>query len=186
MFQLSEQQWFVVYSKPQKEECATFHMRAKGLEVFFPRLLLPESSKRRKRLVPLFPNYLFVRLRIFSNEYHYATWAPGVKRIIGCNGAPTPLDEQFVKFLMVNSDESGTIVARANLRTGQEVRILGGPFDGLMGIIQEPPNAKGRVKILLKLLNRDTHVNVPIEYLNVGWVTAEDVTNTAVGSDLVS
>jgi hypothetical protein len=38
--------------------------------------------------------------------------------------------------------------------------------------IQEPPNAKGRVKILLELLNRPTKIDIPIEAIKVGWIAA--------------
>jgi transcriptional antiterminator RfaH len=168
-----ERQWYVVYSKPQKEDCAQFHLQSKGLKVFFPRLLLPESAKRHKRLVPLFPSYLFVRFAIRSDEYHYATWSPGVSRVVAFNGVPVSIEDEIVEFLMQQSDDQGIIAARSNLRAGQEVRITGGPFDGLVGIIQEPPSAKGRVKILLTLLNRPTKVDVPIRFVKSEWVASE-------------
>lgn len=167
-----ERQWYVLYSKPQKEECARFHLSSKGLEVFFPQLLFPQSAKKRKRLVPLFPNYLFVRLTLFSEEFSYAKWSPGVSRIVSFNGVPASIDDSIVDFLMRQVDGDGVIEARPNLRSGQEVRITGGPFDGLVGIIQEPPNAKGRINILLQLLNRPTKVDVPIQFVEAEWVTS--------------
>jgi transcriptional antiterminator RfaH len=170
MSQSVERQWYVVYSKPQKEDYAKFHLCAKGLEVFFPRLLLPVSARRRKRIVPLFPSYLFVRLHLHSEEYSYAIWSPGVSRIISFNGTPVAIDEKIVSFLMMQASNDGLVVARSNLKIGQEVRITGGPFDGLIGIIQEPPNAKGRVKILLSLLKRPTKVDVPVQFIRTGWV----------------
>jgi hypothetical protein len=39
-----------------------------------------------------------------------------------------------------------------------------------MGIIQEPPNARGRVKVLLQLLNRETKVDVPVKFVRASWV----------------
>ena len=81
----AEREWYVVYSKPQNEDYARFHLSAKGLEVFFAQLLFPDTAKKRKRLVPLFPNYLFVRLKLFSQEFSYAKWSPGVSRIVSFN-----------------------------------------------------------------------------------------------------
>src|SRR5688500_15194073 len=146
---LSERQWYVVYSKPQKEDYARFHLSCKGLEVFFPQLLFPYSAKKRKRLVPLFPNYLFVRLTLFSEEFSYAKWSPGVSRFVSFNGVPACIHDSIVDFFMSQINGDGVIEARPNLRSGQEVRITGGPFDGLVGIIQDALNAKGRIKILL-------------------------------------
>jgi transcriptional antiterminator RfaH len=168
----SERQWYVVYSKPQKEDYARFHLSCKGLEVFFPQLLFPKSAKKRKRLVPLFPNYLFVRLKLFSEEFSYAKWSPGVNRIVSFDGVPASVHDSVVDFLMQQMNGNGVVEARPSLRNGQEVRITGGPFDGLIGIIQEVPNAKGRIKILLQLLNRPTNVDVPIQFVKAEWVAA--------------
>lgn len=167
-----EQHWYAVYSKPQKESYALFHLRLKGLEVFFPRLLLPEASKKRRRIVPLFCNYLFVRLQVGSAAYSYAAWSPGVRRIVSFNGYPASIDDEIISFFMKQADQEGIIPARTNLKAGQPVRITGGPLDGLAGIMQEPPDARGRVKILLELLNRQTRVEVPMQFVNSGWVAS--------------
>ncbi len=172
MLQQEMRQWYVVYSKPRKEEFAEFNLRQKGLEVFFPRLRLPGALPKRKQVVPLFPNYLFVKIQIFSEEYQYVAWSPGVKRLISFNGFPLPLNADAVAFLMDQSTAEGTITARSNLMPGQEVQINSGPFDGLIGIIQNPPDAKGRVKLLLNLLSRQIKVAVPLQCIDSGWVVA--------------
>src|SRR4029077_19678854 len=84
-----QRDWYVVYSKPHKEEQAQFHLRMKGLDVFFPRLDLVRVSERRKRVIPLFPNYLFVRIDL-ETEFHYVTWSPGVKRLVSFGDRPIP------------------------------------------------------------------------------------------------
>ena len=169
---LDQRQWYAVYSKPQREEFAQSQLQLKGLEVFLPKLVLPNNDKKCKRIVPLFPNYLFARINIHSAEYGYTIWSPGVKRIVSFNGTPAPIDSDIVDYLMQQTNAEGLIPARSNLRVGQEVRINGGPFDGLTGIIQEPPSAKGRVRVLLRLLNRPTRAEIPVQLVNSGWVGA--------------
>jgi transcriptional antiterminator RfaH len=161
--------WYVVYSKPRKEEQAQFHLRMKGLDVFFPRLDLLRVAEKRKRIIPLFPNYLFVRLHL-PTEFHYVIWSPGVKRIVSFGDRPIPLDDDVVSFLKQQTDPEGLIKARSQLRSGQEVEIRGGPFDGLIAIIQDPPDAKGRVRILLKLLSRQISVRLGVEFIKGEWV----------------
>ena len=174
----SERHWYVVYSKPHKESSAKFHIGTKGLEVFFPRLSLPRNTKRADRVIPLFPNYLFVRLNIESEEYGYVSWSPGVNRIVGFNGYPTPIDDEVLSFLQSRSDAEGIIQAESSLRRGQKVRITGGPLSGLLGIIREPPNAKGRVKVLLTILNRDAAVDLPIDFVETSWIASHSGTGT--------
>ena len=179
-----QRDWYVVYSKPHKEEQAQFHLRMKGLEVFFPRLDLVRVAEKRKRIIPLFPNYLFVRIHL-PTEFHYVTWSPGVKRIVSFGERPIPLDERVVDFLKQQTDGAGVIQACSQLRPGQEVEIRGGPFDGLIAIIQDPPDAKGRVRILLKLLSRQISVKLGVEFIKGEWVALKPPA-TNIGSSLFS
>jgi transcriptional antiterminator RfaH len=179
---LEPEKWYVVYSKPQKEEFAEFCLKHRGIEVFLPKLLFPESSKKTRRVVPLFPSYLFTRI-LTLQHYHCILLTPGVKRLVSFNGIPAPLDESVVALLKEGGSPDGIITAHSDLKTGQEVHITGGPFEGLVGIIQEPPGAKGRVKILMTLLSRQVRVEVPLHFVSSGWVTNS---SRSVGIDLES
>jgi len=169
MYETETAQWYVVHAKPRKEEFAQFNLKLKGVEVFLPQLLLPQSSQKRQRVTSLFPGYLFVRIRFFE-AYHYVIWTPGVIRLLSFNGSPSSIGDDIVSFLMQQATPEGIITAHSNLRTGQMVQVDGGPFDGLSGIIQEPPNERGRVKILLSLLKRQVRVEVPAHFVKSGWV----------------
>jgi transcriptional antiterminator RfaH len=165
----------VVYTKPQREEFAEVNLRLRRIDTFFPKLYLPKSAKRRKQIVALFPNYLFVRVDVICVEYASIIWCPGVKRMVTFNGTPAIVEESIMAFLMGQAGADGIISARCNVTVGEQVAINGGPFDGLIGIIQEPPNARGRVKILLELLNRPTKVDVPVQFISASWVASRSL-----------
>jgi transcription antitermination factor NusG len=165
-------QWCVVYTKPQREEFAELNLRLRRIDTFFPKLFLPKSAKRKKQTVALFPNYLFVFIDVISVESASIIWCPGVRRMVAFNGTPAIVEESIIAFLMGQAGADGVISARCNVTIGQQVAINGGPFDGLVGIIQEPPNARGRVKILLELLNRPTKVDVPVQFISANWVAS--------------
>jgi transcriptional antiterminator RfaH len=173
-----ETHWYVAYSKPHQEPLAQFHLRSKGLDVFFPQLSLPQAAQNHRRIVPLFPNYLFVRLRI-SDQSYFVIWSPGIRRLLGFGGVPSPVEDSVVSFLMQQSTSDGVIKARFNLSVGQEVRIKSGPFQGLVGIIQEPPNDKERVKILLTLLNRPIRLDLPVRFVDSGRAAYRPATSAA-------
>jgi transcription termination/antitermination protein NusG len=164
----NQRYWYVVYSKPHKEEQAQCHLRAKGVDVFFPRLNVATANAQRNRIIPLFPNYLFVRISL-DTEAHRVMWSPGVKRIVSFGDGPVPLDGGVVDFLQRQTGADGAIKARSRLQCGQEVEIRGGPFDGLLGIIQDPPDAKGRVRVLLRLLSRRISVKMGVEFIQGEW-----------------
>src|SRR5262245_46727182 len=164
--------WCAVYTKPQREEFAEVNLHLRGVETFFPKLFLPKSAKRKKQIVPLFPSYLFVCIDVISFEYASVIWCPGVKRMITFNGTPAIVEQSIIGFLMGQAGGDGVISARCNVTVGQQVAINWGPFDGLVGSMQELPNARGRVKILLELLSRPTRVDVPVQFIQASWVAS--------------
>ena len=161
--------WFVVYSKPHKEGRAEVELRRRGVDVFYPRLQLPAYVDPRRQIVPLFPGYLFVRI-VLADQFYDVVWAPGVSRFIGTVDQPTPLDDEVVLFLKQNAEPDGLLRARPTLAVGEHVEITRGPFAGIVGIIQRPPNAKGRIRVLMRLLNRrPVHVELPLNFIKTGW-----------------
>ncbi|MGE0822607.1 MAG: transcription termination/antitermination protein NusG [Candidatus Binatia bacterium] len=173
MKQEVQRQWYVVYSKPNREEYARYHLQRKGIEVFFPRLQLPVPQVKQRHTIPLFPSYLFVQLHL-PGEHYAVLWCPGVKCLVSFNGAPAPLDDKVVQFLKEQATEDGIIGASSSLSVGQEVCVIKGPFEGLKGIIQNPPDAKGRIRLLMHLLNRDLSVTLPIHHVNGDWTVTHD------------
>jgi transcriptional antiterminator RfaH len=172
MTSLEWRRWFVVYCKSQREEFARLQLGARGVEVFLPKLRLPEYLERRRRIVPLFPNYLFVNIDP-HRDFYTVLWTPGVKRFVSAQtaGAPTAVDDGVVRFLRDQAGPDGVVAGRADLQPGQSVEITRGPFEGLLGIIQRPPNARGRIRVLMQILNRPPiKVDVPVQSVKTAWV----------------
>ena len=178
-----EKRWYAVNSKPQKEECAQLHLNLKGVESFFPRVQLPEFSRNRITVVPLFPNYFFVRIDLAS-EYDYVRWAPGVKSLVSFGGVPAQLDDGIADYLMGQANSEGIIAARADLQVGQQVQICAGPFEGVLGVVQRTPDARGRVRLLMQLLSRQMSIEVPAHLVASGWVVDKDRLNGRVRAGL--
>jgi len=160
--------WYAVNSKPQKEEFAQFHLKRKGLETFFPRVQLPEFARKHRRVIPLFPTYFFVHIEL-TTEYDYVRWAPGVKNLVSFGGVPAQLDDKIADYLIGQANPDGIIAARTDLQVGQKVQICAGPFDGILGVVQRTPDARGRVRLLMKILSRPTSIEVPVNLIASGW-----------------
>ena len=151
--------WYVLNTKPRQERFASRYLEQKGLSSFLP--MISEPWKRnRKTIEPLFPNYLFVHIR-FPEEYYLAAWTPGTKRFVSFGEEPSPIDDGMVEFLMEKAGKTGIIQTRSTLRPGDEITISGGPFEGLGGIIDSPPDRKGRVQILMNILRQQVPVKIP-------------------------
>ena len=78
---------------------------------------------------------------------------------------PAPVADEVIAFLRQGMGPDGVLSAPSPLVVGHAVEIDEGPFAGLAGIIVRPPDAKGRVQILLELLQRQVKVEVPAHLL---------------------
>ena len=142
--------WYVVYSKRHREEIVQFYLERKGLVVFFPRLLLQPFTKR-PRIVPLFPNYLFVRIHK-PDEYDIVRWSSGVIRVVDFYGHPTPLDEEVIEFLKQLVTPAGIIAMDPSLIIRNKVENENRRIAGLMNALLNPHNSRDRVGVLMQLL----------------------------------
>ena len=155
--------WYAVQTKPRCEEKALARIQACGLEAFLPMVLLEgKRGVRRREPEPLFPSYLFVRLDPTQPELDRVKWAPGVKRILGCGDDLVPVPDEAVQLIKGRTGEKGYIRQRAKpvFLRGSTVRVRGGPFAGLLAVVEEPMPRAGRVRVLLSLLRRETSVEL--------------------------
>jgi transcription antitermination factor NusG len=117
---------------------------------------------------------MFVRIAL-SEDYHRVVWSPGVKYLVGFGGHFVALNDEVIEFLMKQANPEGIIPARLNLEIGQVARICDGPLAGLVGIIENPPDAKGRVKLLLNLLKRRVAAETPATSIEARWCLAPEI-----------
>ena len=154
-------EWFVIRSKPRREQIAVESLERRGITAYCPWIAEPVGWANEWATVPLFPGYLFVAIRL-EEAFHTVMWTPGVKSFVAFGSVPTPVHRSVVDFLQSESGEDGIIRPISSLKSGQRVRIRRGPFAGLVGIIEKPCHERGRIRVLMDFLRQGTVVEVPI------------------------
>jgi transcriptional antiterminator RfaH len=155
-------QWFVVSTKVRREYFAREQLVARGVETFLPRIVEPSRVRGKLSVAPLFPGYLFLNIDL-EQQYFDVVWTPGVRKFVAFGALPCPVDEQVIEFLHTRMGAEGVLRLERVFRPGERVSIRSGPFEGLVGIIERPVCARGRVRVLMELLRRQTRVEVPQE-----------------------
>lgn len=156
----SSPQWFVISTKSRREQFAQDQLGRRGVESFLPRILEPARLRVEPAIAPLFPGYLFVHINL-EDQYFHVVWTPGVRKFVGFGALPCPLEDAVVDFLRARAGREGIVHAMPVYKPGDLVRIKRGPFEGLVGIIENPGGGRGRVRVLMELLRRQTRVEVP-------------------------
>jgi transcriptional antiterminator RfaH len=154
----------VISTKARREQFAQDQLVRRGVDTFLPRIVEPLRLGLKSAVAPLFPGYLFVRIDL-DEQYFDVAWTPGVRRFIGFGALPCALDDKVIEFLHARIGREGILYAAPVFKPGDVVRIKHGPFEGLIGIIENPGCGRGRVRVLMELLRRQTRVEVPLHII---------------------
>lgn len=145
--------WYVVQTKPKKEEVVCQHLKGINIETFHPKIR-SRVEWNRFCLKPLFPSYVFVKTFLGDPHLHrLVQFTRGVVRILGMQFQPVPVSEDVVETIRKYMD-GDNILERCFLKVGGTVRVKRGPLCDLIGILEKPVSAKGRVQVLLQLMQR--------------------------------
>lgn len=154
--------WYLIQCKPRQENRASEHLVRQGFECFSPTLRVESliSGKLKSQIQPLFPGYLFTRVKAQDN------WAAlhstrGVNRIVSFCGRPSRVDDAIIDGLQQRSAEAPEV---SYLRAGDEVRVKLGDNSTLDAIFVSMDGAQ-RVTLLLGMMNRKQPVTVPLAAL---------------------
>jgi transcriptional antiterminator RfaH len=158
----AERQWFVVSTKVRREYFAQEQLSFRGVETFLPRIIEPSRVRGKMSVAPLFPGYLFLKIDL-EQQYFDVVWTPGVRKFVAFGALPNPVDREVIDFLHARTGAEGILRLERVFHPGERVSIRSGPFEGLVGIIERPVCARGRVRVLMELLRRQTRVELPQE-----------------------
>lgn len=154
-------QWFVVQTKPSLETRVERHLFNQEIETFLPlyQTFQTYGTRTIQRNLPLFPNYLFVRLNL-SRHFHRVRWTRGVNKILGNGDQPLPVSNDVVDTIKKRAGEGNLVRLDDSWKEGDLVRIKSGPLKDLIGIFQKRMSDKERVRILLHLIGVDVPAQI--------------------------
>jgi transcription termination/antitermination protein NusG len=99
-----------------------------------------------------------------DDSWYVVRNTPGVTGFVGSVNEPTPLRPDEVDKILKRM-EAPTPKVKVNLRQGNKVRIVEGPFVDFMGTVEELQLEKGKVRILVSFFGRETPVE--LDFLQV-------------------
>ena len=155
--------WYVLRTKQNKERAVQRRIECDGLPTYVPLILQWPRPAVGSDVGPMFPCYLFVQATM-PHDFYRLRFSPGVHGFVTSAAAPAPLDEAVISFLRSRESTDGIIHVEP-LPAGRNVRIVAGPFKGLVAIVERRFPARERVRVLLDILQRQTPVDLP-----EGWV----------------
>ncbi len=149
--------WYALYCKPQNEPMVDQQLTLAGVESFCPRY------RQAARWRPLFPGYVFARFEPAQLDPRLFRWLPGLLHVVAFDGRPASIPDELIGGIR---DRLAAVSAAGapellNVRRGEPVRILAGPFKDLEAVFDATLDGKARVRVLLDILGRLSRVDLP-------------------------
>lgn len=157
--------WYVMRSKPKKEEFLYTQLRARGIETYFPCLQIDSGSRRTKKRKPYFPGYLFIHVDLEKTGDSVLKWMPGAIGIVQFGGESALVPDSVIEQIKRKLERSSLADDQfQQFKAGDEVIIHSKLFNNYRAIFDSYISGQKRVQILLKMLNdRQVRVELSID-----------------------
>lgn len=169
-----QERWSVAHTAEGMEASTARRLRKLGYEVYLPRLIEMRKNYRshrgkRRVLVPLFLEYVFVKINLMSKRWSEIGRTIGVEGLLLAGDVPGKLPDEFIEILArryreeYGDDEKpdGAVRHAKKPVVGASVQITDGPFKFFDATVSnlDKFDSQARIGVLLSLLGG----TVPLE-----------------------
>ena len=176
---MEEKKWYVVntYSGHENKVKEKLEMRAESmaLQDYIFRVIVPEQTVveekdgvTKEKVKKMFPGYILVEMVMSDEAWFVVRNTPGVTGFIGSSGKgakPTPLQPYEVETILNNMGIS-RIDAPNELKEGDKIKIIDGPFVGMQGTIESIDLENKIVNALVDLFGQETSIEVELKQID--------------------
>lgn len=149
-----KEKWYLVKLKPNGFERAVVNFERQGIETFMPWALRRGRAGKRyvQKKQPLFLGYLFVAFDPDVVAWRTINSTYGVSHVVTFGSQePAHLPEELISGLKARCDDQNFLLPPLDLRIGEKVKIIAGPFTDYIATIETLPS-ETRLGILFDCL----------------------------------
>ena len=153
--------WVAINTHPHRERVAVDNLVRQQFSVYCPTEIRRVRHARRVQDVAraLFPGYVFAEVAPDLSLWRSILSTYGVRALIRYGDRPAFVEPGFIEGLRAREVDGVIAKPVTPYRIGQDVRLNGGPFDGLIATIIEMKE-KDRLVLLMRLLSQDVRLKV--------------------------
>lgn len=166
--------WYVVYTKPKLERKVASNIEDLGIESYLPmcKVIRQWSDRRKKMIVPLFPNYVFVKVSEGMRGCLFSI--KELVKFVSIERRPVVIREAEITKIKRVLETDTDVAHEEYWQQGMKVKIQHGQFAGLEGVILDTYN-KARLVVKVDGLMRAFSVNISASYAEIMKESLETV-----------
>ena len=160
--------WYLIQLKRNSHRIADRNLNQQGFKTFLP--LQDLTSKRGSKFLtitkPLFPGYMFVRIKPDGAPWQKINSTLGVSRLICQEGVPRTVPTEVVSGLISRCDSLGKLLPPTAVQHGDTVEIHSGALANFLATV-ETIDSDRRIWVLMEIMGQITRVQVASEQVKV-------------------
>ncbi len=165
-----ERNWYVIHTYSGYEDAVAKALRQRveslGMQDKIFNVIVPKEKKikiknGKRRIVEekSYPGYVLVEMIVTDDSWYVVRNTPNVTGFVGAGITPIPVSKEEIdnlkRRMAVEEPEY-----KIEVRVGEPVKIIDGPFKGFDGRVSEIDNERGKIKVLVNMFGRDTPVEL--------------------------
>ena len=174
-FETQKKRWYVVhtYSGYENKVKADLEKRIEylnlGEKIF--RVEVPQKpvtkikdGKKTEREEKIYPGYVLVEMIMDEDSWYAVRHTTGVTKFVGSAKKPIPAKDSEIKKIIYKT-QSSVAKIELDVKVGDKVRIVSGPFSDFIGDITEVYPDKSKLRATVSIFGRETPVE--LEYKKI-------------------
>ncbi len=162
----NEPKWYVVHTYSGYENKVKTDLektvKNRELENFIFDIVVPmeeqieiKDGKRKTNLKKVFPGYVLIKMIVTEESWYIVRNTRGVTGFVGSATEPIALTPEEIRNMGFD-----TAVIEVDYDVNDSVKVVNGPLEGFVGVVQEINKEKNKVKVIVSMFGRETPVEL--------------------------
>ena len=137
-------------------------IKNRELEDFFFEIVVPmeeqieiKDGKKKTNLKKVFPGYVLIKMIVTEETWYIVRNTRGVTGFVGSGTDPIALTDAEIRNMGFED-----VPINIDYDVNDSVRVMNGPFENFVGVVQEINKEKHKVKVLVSMFGRETPVEL--------------------------
>jgi transcription termination/antitermination protein NusG len=118
-----------------------------------------KDGRRQEKEEKIFPGYVLVEMIMDDDSWFVVQNTAGVTKFVGANKKPIPARDAEIKKI-IHRAQVQTVKVEFDIKIGDKVRIISGPFADFVGEITEVYPDKSKLRASVSIFGRETPVEL--------------------------
>ena len=165
-----QKNWYVIHTYSGYEDAVAKNLKQRieslGMEDKIFNVIVPKEKKikikdSKRKLVEekIYPGYVLVEMIVTDDSWYVVRNTPNVTGFVGAGTTPVPVSTVEIETLKKKMGVE-TPQYKIDVKAGDAVKIIDGPFKDFDGKVAEIDEEKGKIKVLVNMFGRDTPVEL--------------------------